>query len=353
MNKKTNANKALAPARKNPNDEFYTNLSDIETELSNYWNVTKTKTNYFKDKVVFCNCDDPEESNFWKYFVSNYDEFDMDGEPCGLGIKKVISTHYSKSGPSYKLEFWKDENGYHNIKTPLIGNGDFQSEECIEILKECDIVCTNPPFSLFKEFVNTILKYNKKFLIIGPELDATHKELFNHFKTKKIWFGYNTVKQYIVPGGGMSKKFNNHRWFTNIPVSTKVEKITLVRNFYNEDGTETGLFKYYDNYKDTIECVPFAGMPKDYFKYMGVPTTFFTSFDPEQFVIIGCTQFSDYAEPVMDILRTDPNNNRTPYINGEKKFVRIIIRRKYKDDDRKILNTDCDYLEKNIKKEEK
>ena len=141
-------NKNLHTAKKEKNDEFYTMLSDIEKELWNY-------KEHFKDKIIFCNCDDPEESNFWKYFSLNF-EF--------LGLKKLVSTHFHTDRQTYKLEMFSKDNV---VKTMLKQNGDFRSDECVEILKECDIVVTNPPFSLFREYVGLLEEYGKKYLVIG------------------------------------------------------------------------------------------------------------------------------------------------------------------------------------------
>ena len=211
--KPTNSN--LHKAKKEKNDEFYTQLSDIERELGNY-------KGHFKGKVVFCNCDDPEESNFWNYFALNF-EF--------LGIKKLISTHYEDDKPSYKLELIADINkdGKINkldtIKTPLIQNGDFRSPECIEILKEADIVVTNPPFSLFREYVAQLMEYEKKFLIIGNMNAITYKDIFNLVRTNKLWLGVSPRNMYFettTPGEFVSV---NACWFTNLHHKKRNEDI--------------------------------------------------------------------------------------------------------------------------------
>lgn len=174
----------LAAAKRNKNDESYTMLTDIEKELRHY-------KHHFKDKIVFCNCDDPEESGFWKYFELNFEE---------LGLKKLISTHFDSEQPTYKLELFADINddGKVNkgdiVKTPLKTNGDFRSPECIEILKECDIVVTNPPFSLFREFIAQLMEYEKKFLVLGNNNAVTYKEIFKLIKDNEIWLGYDSNK---------------------------------------------------------------------------------------------------------------------------------------------------------------
>lgn len=175
--KKKASNKNLRKADSAKNDGFYTQISDIEKELVHY-------KKYLKDKIIFCNCDDPEESHFWKYFEMNFEY---------LGIKKLISTHYETEKPSYKLEIIGDRNhdGKINsldiIRTPLKQNGDFRSPECIEILKEADIVATNPPFSLFREYVSQLFEYNKKFIIVGNQNAITYREFFPYIKKNMVW----------------------------------------------------------------------------------------------------------------------------------------------------------------------
>ena len=187
-------NTRLHKAKQNKNDEFYTQLSDIEQELKHY-------KEFFKGKTIFCNCDDPEWSNFWKYFELNFDH---------LGLKKLISTHYEDDKPSYKLEIIGDVTGdgkvdYKDIiKTPLKQNGDFRSPEAIEILKEADIVVTNPPFSLFREYVAQLMEYNKKFIIMGNKNAITYKEFFPLLKENKIWVGATSLnggRWMIIPKG--------------------------------------------------------------------------------------------------------------------------------------------------------
>ena len=163
----TKGNTNLHASRSGKTDEFYTQISFIENELKHY-------KKYFKDKIIFCNCDDPEWSNFWKYFQINFTH---------LGLRKLIATHYETDKPSYKLELVKDENGdgkineYDIIKTKLKQNGDFRSPECIEILKEADIIITNPPFSLFREYVALLMEYNKDFIIVGNQNAITYREI--------------------------------------------------------------------------------------------------------------------------------------------------------------------------------
>ena len=166
-------NTNLHKAKEAKNDEFYTQLSDVAEELRHY-------KKHFKDKVVFCNCDDPEGSAFWKYFHLNFEE---------LGLKKLISTHYDKTEPTYKMEYTggNDNDIEVGVKTPLQGNGDFRNEECIELLKESDIVVTNPMFSLFREYLAQLVQYDKKFIIWGNNNAITYKEVFPLLKENKMW----------------------------------------------------------------------------------------------------------------------------------------------------------------------
>ena len=167
-------NSNLSKAKSAKNDEFYTQMTDIEKELRHY-------KEHFKNKIVFCNCDDPEWSNFWRYFELNFDH---------LGLKKLISTHFDREKPSYKLELFKNEAGdLKKLKTFLKQNGDFRSEECVELLKECDVVVTNPPFSLFREYVGLLMEYEKKFVILGNMNAITYKKKFPLIKDNNIWIG--------------------------------------------------------------------------------------------------------------------------------------------------------------------
>lgn len=176
-------NNNLQKAKHTKNDEFYTQLTDIDKELAHY-------KEHFRDKIVYCNCDDPTKSAFWKYFHQNFAE---------LQLKKLISTHYNREMSTYKMEYTggDDNNIETGIKTQLKGNGDFSSQECLDILDECDIVVTNPPFSLFKNYVPILIAHKKKFLIIGNKNAITYKEFFPLLKDNKVWIGYNNVKSFI------------------------------------------------------------------------------------------------------------------------------------------------------------
>ena len=316
----TNAN--LCEARKNKNDEFYTRYDDIEAEVMKY-------REQFKDKVVYLPCDDPadKKSEFWTFFVDNFDAF---------GLKKLIATHYEENGKAYKI--WIDEDtsndGFVNDgdaqQEDLEGNGDFQSPECIAIMEECDIVCTNPPFSLFRSFVDTILKANKQFLIIGNQNAFTYKEIFKLIKENKIWTGYNMVKQFNQPDGSI-KKFGNVCWFTNMRTSKREEEFVFTREYNTID------YPKYDNY-DAIEVNRLVNIPGDYYEPMGVPITFLDKYNPNQFEIIG--GFNGYKECDLEnglicgdeTSYIDKNGKtkywRGPTLNKRPTYFRVIIRRK-------------------------
>lgn len=284
---KTLRSSNLRAAKKAKNDEFYTQLVDIEKEVNNY-------KKHFKDKVVFCNCDNPEWSNFFKYFNNNFDF---------LGLKKVITTHYEKGKQSYKLELTKQGEV---VKTDLKGDGDFRSDECIEILKEADIIITNPPFSLYRDFIETMIKYDKKFLIIGNYISIICKDIFNLIKENKLWLGINNVKDFIEPNG--EKKSVYATWFTNIKHNKKNEELLLFKYY---KGNELDYPKY-DNY-NAINIDKVKDIPMDYEGYMGVPITFIDKYNPKQFEIIKFRKGSD---------------EKDLSINGKCPFSRILIKNK-------------------------
>ncbi len=263
----------LRKAKEVKNDEFYTRLEDIETEISSHPDYVRQ----FQGKTVLCNCDDPEWSAFYEFFRQHFKQ---------LGLKKVITTHFKKDGtPSYKLE-WDGEmlgdDTVNMIKTPLQGNGDFRSEECIELLKEADIVVTNPPFSIAREdFVPLLFKYNKPFIIIGDLNWITYKNIFPLLRDTQMWLGYSTVKEFKTPEGTI-KKFGNKLWFTNLDIDKNHEVLPLTKNY---KGNEEKYLKY-NNY-DAINVDKVTDIPKDYDGIMGVPITFLSSYNPEQFEIIG------------------------------------------------------------------
>lgn len=279
-------NSSLGAARRAKNDEFYTRRTDIENELQHYHS-------HFQGKVVLCNCDDPEWSAFWKFFVLFF-------EP--LGLKKVISTHYAKGKPSYKLEYTGKAGGV--AKTPLEGDGDFRSNECVAILQEADIVVTNPPFSLFREYVAQLVEHGKKFLIIGNSNAITYKEIFPLIKANRMWLGNpfaNGNAYFSVPDGQAVNyaagvynpetglvKFRNVVWFTNMDHKKRNEELPLFRTYL---GNESAYPKY-DNY-DAIEVSKARDIPVDFEGSMGVPITFLDKYNPAQFEIVGVTQSWD------------------------------------------------------------
>ena len=249
MSKNTN----LHTAKTAKNDEFYTLMEDIEKEMRYY-------KDFFKGKLVYCNCDDARESNFFKYFSLNF-EF--------LGLKKLISTGYKADGKGVVLVYEGDKNGNRRVDNEEIivnelnGDGDFRSEECIEYLKQADIVVTNPPFSLFRQYVKQLMDYNKKFIIIGNQNAITYKEIFQLIKDNKIWLGMNFVKSFEKPNGDM-QKFGNISWFTNIENKRRNEKLDLYKRYSFED------YPKYDNFLGfNVDKV--ADIPMDDFIDIEIP----------------------------------------------------------------------------------
>lgn len=345
--KSLNAN--LNKAGKAKKDEFYTQLTDIEKELRHY-------KDQFKDKVVYCNCDDPFESNFFKYFASNFN---------ALGLKKLITTSFSgspitgkqlslldmeglkpKGKQPFKIEITnvpdKNTDGAidltdvewllkqdANVSTPLNESGDFRSEECIELLKQSDIVVTNPPFSLFREYVTQLMKFNKKFLILGNQSAIIYKEIFHYIKNNKLWLGYDNggtkwfevPKDYDIPTESRKKivdgvkyfSMGSIMWFTNLDTTKRHEELDLYKKFRAEE------FPKYDNY-DAIEVSRFRDIPMDYSGVMGVPITFLDKYNPDQFEIVGSNRGID--QDVNGIY------GKGSYLNGKETFKRLFIRNK-------------------------
>lgn len=266
-------NKAMQAAKTNKNDEWYTRLEDIEDEISMHEDYVRQ----FEGKTVLCNCDDPEWSNFFLFFRLHFKQ---------LKLKKVIFTHYEMNGsPSYKIEWNGDYLGYDTlnlIKTPLEGNGDFRSPECVALLDECDVVVTNPPFSLLREFIGLIIDHKKDMVIIANEVQCTSKEIFPLFQSGKLNFGYNHVKEFKVPDGTF-KKIGTVAWFTTFKLDKYNEELPLCCQY---EGHEAEYPKY-DNY-DAIEVNQIRRIPRDYFGVMGVyGPSFFNSFNKEQFEVAG------------------------------------------------------------------
>lgn len=282
------ASKTLVKAKKQKNDEYYTQITDIEKELKYY-------RDFFRGKTVFCNCDDPEYSNFWRYFQMNF---------YTLGLKKLISTHYEEEKASYRMDIVSTDNGEQCgipdfVKTPLQGNGDFRSPECIEILKEADVVITNPPFSLFREYLAQLVEYGKKFIIIANKNAITYKEVFQLMSDDKIWIGYRNINSDMwleVPEGQPYEKIVDGKklkhimacWITNIEITKRYEDLPLFRTYSPEE------YPKFDNY-DAINVDKVSDIPCDYFGIMGVPITFMNSYNPEQFEILGLSQKCGYG----------------------------------------------------------
>lgn len=324
------ANSSLNAAKDAKNDEFYTRYEDINEEMSHY----KDK---FRGKVVFSNCDDPKISNFWKYFHLNF--------KC-LGLRKLIATHYEPNDtPSYKVEYagGNDEDFEVGIATPLSQNGDFISPECIALLDEADIVVTNPPFSLFREYVATLMEHKKQFLIIGNINAITYKELFPLLQKNQMWLGCRTLSKdmyfdvpderkewlvankkegsaYKVIDGIVMGRLASACWYTNLDHTYRHETIETSYLYSKKDSLYPDLYPKYDNY-DAIHIDRMKEIPMDYTGIMGVPITFMGKFNPNQFELVGL--FNHGCDGDWDLAK--------PIVNGKERFKRIAIRKKDKD----------------------
>ena len=307
-------NNNLRSANANKNDEFYTMLSDIEKEMRYY-------KDFFRDKIVYCNCDDARDSNFFKYFSLNF-EF--------LGLKKLITTGYKADGKGVVLVYEGDKNGNRRVDNEEIivnelnGDGDFRSEECIEYLKQADVVVTNPPFSLFRQYVKQLMDYGKKFIIIGNQNALTYKEIFQLIKDNKIWLGLNFVKAFEKPNGDI-QKFGNISWFTNIENKKRTEPIDLYKRYSFED------YPKYENF-DAINVDKVADIPMDYDGIMGVPITFLNNYCPSQFTIIGLAADKRDENPLwIKGKETYLDEKHKKFVgmilNGKATYARIIIKK--------------------------
>lgn len=342
-------NSNLHMSRTGKADEFYTQLSLIENELKHY-------KGFLRGKVVLCNCDDPFESNFFKYFAINFNS---------LGLQKLIATCYATSPimysqldifdnefaeniegkirKPYKIEISavRDENhdgrvdlfdveillkNNRNILTVLKGDGDFRSIECIELLKKADVVVTNPPFSLFREYMSQLIEFEKPFIIIGNQNAVTYREIFPLIRNNRIWLGYNNGHFWFkVPDSYEEKKtdfkidkngqkwrrMGNICWYTNVDIEKRHEKMTLFRTYSPE------IYPRYDEF-DAIEVKRTLDIPCDFFGIMGVPITFMQYYSPEQFEIVGKIDTGEINE----------YNLANPKVNGKALYKRIAIRRK-------------------------
>ena len=343
------ATKLFDGAKRAKADEFYTRMYDIEIELRHY-------KNEFKDKVILCNCDDPYESNFFKYFAINFNYF---------GLKKLIATCYNGSPISgtqlslfeelpendrtaYKIEISEvtDENkdgvadlvdvgslikNKKNVLTKLEENGDFRCKECIDLLKEADIVVTNPPFSLFREYISQLVEYKKDFIVIGNTNALSYREIFTLFMNDKIRTGYtnfNVGMYFIVPddtekfhkideNGKKLVRVSTSCWFTSLPVSRHKEFITLYRKY---DPNE---FPKFDNY-DAINVSSYKDIPVDYPGKIGVPVTFLDKFNPDQFELLDAIgRYSMLTGPT-----PETKGKYLTMLNGKPMFARVIIKNK-------------------------
>lgn len=340
------ANKNLNAAKTAKKDEFYTQLVDIERELQHYWQ-------HFRGKTVLCNCDDPYESNFFKYFALRFNQ---------LGLKKLICTCYDGSPitgtqlslfsldsegnekkTAYKVEITEvgDMNGdgavdltdveyliqnNKNVLSALKGNGDFRSQECIELLKEADIVVTNPPFSLFREYIAQLMEYDKKFLVIGNQNAITYKEIFPLLMTDKLWLGNKSGDMaFKVPEdyepretrywqdetGQKWRSMGNICWYTNLDHNKRHEELDLVCRYSPEE------YPTYDNY-NAINVNKVDDIPNDYEGIMGVPITFLDKYNPDQFEIKGIDRY----------VEDNPRYGHRFQLNNKEVYARILIRNK-------------------------
>ncbi len=362
---KKSLNKNLHTAHEEKRDEFYTQLIDIEKELKNY-------KKQFKGKVIYCNCDDPFESNFFKYFALNFDV---------LGLKKLIATSYKPSpiantqlelfGNNKTLKKSKgrpkttankfiinevsdlDGDGAFDLKdiaiqlkankknewSPLKNDGDFKSPESTELLRQADIIVTNPPFSLFREYVAQLVEHKKKFLIIGNLNAVKYNYIFKLIKNNKCWLGYNNgAKTYQVPDNYEKKnifvgddgkkyaKMGNTCWFTNLDISKRHELLTSYKKYSPKK------YLKYDNY-DAIEVSKLVEIPQDYDGVMGVPITFIDKYNPDQFEILGI--YDDKREKNDAFIQGEPTyvdeqhkSYVGPVLQGRALYTRVLIKRK-------------------------
>lgn len=340
-------NKSLNAAAKAKQDEFYTQLTDIEKELRYY-------KKHFNGKTVLCNCDDPYESNFFRYFAMNFNF---------LGLKKLIATCYTGSPiAGRQLSFFDAEEGEpnrpykavittvydktgdggvdmfdvaelfrtgENELTELEGDGDFRSPECLALLDEADIVVTNPPFSLFREYVATLMEHDKKFIIIGNQNAITYKEIFPYIRDNKMWLGYGfnrNCAHFVSPYHDIASDLDHKEgmirvsgvmWYTNLDIRKRHEEIILIKHYNPED------YPHYDNY-DAIEVGKSVDIPCDYAGAMGVPITFMTKYNPEQFEIIGATESE--GKGFSNGLWDESSGVAQSTVNGKKTYKRIFIR---------------------------
>lgn len=326
-----NENTGLHNAKRSKNDEFYTQLSDIERELRHY-------RKHFEGKTVYCNCDDPYISSFFEYFTKNF-EF--------LGLKKLIATCYKNK----RMDLFSQNDSEHAIRMDytggapnslpdpedigvklLNGDGDFRSNECIDILKEADIVVTNPPFSLFSDYVEQLDTFNKKFIIIGNQNAITYKRIFPLIRENKMWLGYGfkrNMAHFIAPQYEDTATDTDHRegmirvsgvvWYTNLDHNKRHEEVILVQKYKGNESS----YPYYENY-DAIEVSRTQNIPLDFKGIMGVPITFMTKYNPDQFEIIGATE-SEGTGFSCGLWRSDSKVAQA-IVSGKRVYKRLFIR---------------------------
>ena len=327
-----NKNTNLHQAKEAKKDEFYTRIEDIERELYHY-------RRQFEGKTVLCNCDDPRVSNFFQYFALNFE---------WLGLKRLICTCYKNTDidlfsqhdheQAVYIIYDGDINGNGRIDPeevgihPLKGDGDFRSKECVELLKQADIVVTNPPFSLFREYIKQLMEYNKKFLIIGHQNAITYKEVFRYIKENRLWLGYGfnrNCAHFISPAYEDTASDADHRegmirvagvmWYTNLHVKKREEEMEFTKKYSPEAYPE------YENYK-AIEVGKTQNIPEDYGGVMGVPITFMTKYNPNQFELIWTTDRG--GDGMLEELKKPHTRYDAPVIDGKGMYKRILIRHK-------------------------
>jgi len=347
-----NERKYLNNATRSKKDDFYTQLTDIERELKHY-------RDYFKGKVVFCNCDDPRVSNFFHYFSYNFER---------LGLKKLITTCYKNQNAdlfsqhdtekAIYLEYEGDKNG-NNIPDPeeigikhLKGDGDFRSKECIELLKQVDIVVTNPPFSLFREYVAQLLEYDKKFVIIGHQNSITYKEIFKLIKGNKMWLGYGfkrNMAHFINPHYEDYASDTDHKegmirvsgvvWFTNLDTKKRHEDLILYKTYYGNESE----YPKYDNY-DAINVDKTKDTPMDFDGVIGVPITFIDKYNPDQFEIVGLGNSRENFTPNKDYISPYKVMNDGERKNGNAINCVLAIESQIKPDGIHYISENSKYL---------
>lgn len=318
---KTLLNRNLHAAKSSKKDEYYTQLADIERELKYY-------KAHFKGKVVYCNCDDPRISNFFHYFSYNFKK---------LGLKKLITTCYKSINPellskndserAIYLEYDGSKQGGNVPDINEIGiihlqnDGDFRSAESVELLNQADIVVTNPPFSLFREYVAQLMEYDKKFIIIGNINAVSYKECFEAIKENKMWLGYNCVRHFVQPDGTMYETARTY-WYTNLDIAKRHEDIILYKTYFGNEKD----YPTYDNY-DAINVDRTQDIPIDFTGVIGVPITFLDKYNAAQFEILGMAASAGYSPEIVGIPFKGDKDAR-PLVNGKNIYARVFIKNK-------------------------